>query len=114
MNMRGSMPVNVRRLYKSFAPSNEAQQDIDRMLALWDWAHSRWGGSGPYLFCEQFYAVDAFFAAAASRFRTYGIRLDDKAQAYVDALLTHPATLEFYRAGNKEDGIIPEYEFDID
>ena len=114
MAMRGTMDSNFRRQYKSFVPSVEAQQDIDRMVELWDWAQSKWGGSGPYLFGEQFCAVDAFFTPAASRLRTYGVHLNDKAQAYVDALLNHPATLEFYQAGNNEDWIIPEYEMDIE
>jgi glutathione S-transferase len=114
MDMRGTMDCNFRRQYKSFVPSAEAQHDIDRIVALWSWAQSKWGGSGPYLFGEKFHVVDAFFTPVASRFHTYGIRLNDQAQAYVDALLNHPATLEFCQAGEKEDWIIPEYEMDIE
>ena len=112
--LRESMPLNVRREYKTFMPNTEAQVDIDRIGALWTWALSKWGGSGPYLFGERFCAADAFFTPVASRFRTYGIRLQQPLQAYYDALLDHPATLEFYAAGQRESWMLEFNEFDLE
>ena len=106
--------MNVRREYKTFIPSTEAQADIERIEELWTWALSKWGGSGPYLFGESFCAADAFFAPVASRFRTYGIDLQQDLQAYVDALLDHPATLEFYAAGRRESWVMEFNEFDLE
>ena len=120
-DLRATMPMNLRRSYRQFRPCEAAQHDIDRIVELWHWAQSKWGGmksgwgsSGPYLFGERFCAVDAFFTPVASRFRTYGIRLDSATQAYVDALLAHPATREFYVAGAKEKWVLEACEFDID
>ena len=112
--LRGSMPMNVRREYKTFTPNAEAQADIDRIEALWTWAASKWGGAGPYLFGERFGAADAFFAPVASRFQTYGVSLQQDPQAYVDALLDHPATLEFYAAGQRESWVLEFNEFDLE
>jgi glutathione S-transferase len=111
--LRSSMPVNVRREYQGFQPSEEAQADIDRIEDLWHWTREQWGGAGPYLFGESFCAVDAFYAPVASRFRTYGIALRPESQAYVDALLAHPATEAFYEAGRLETWVLESNEFDI-
>jgi glutathione S-transferase len=112
--LRSTMPMNVRREYKTFTPDAEAQADIDRIEALWAWSASKWGGAGPYLFGEHFSAVDAFYAPVASRFHTYGVTLEPESQRYVDALLNHPATLEFYAAGQRESWVMDFNEFDID
>jgi glutathione S-transferase len=112
--LRSAMPMNVRREYKTFTPDAEAQADIDRIEALWAWAASKWGGAGPYLFGERFCAVDAFFAPVASRFHTYGVALQPDSQRYVDALLNHPATLEFYTAGQRESRVLDFNEFDLE
>lgn len=110
--LRADLPMNVRREYRNFTPGVDAGADIDRVLALWQWARDGWGGDGPYLFGERFCAADAFYAPVASRFRTYGVSLDDASRRYVDALLEHPATVEFVAAGKAEAWIMPENEFD--
>ena len=61
-----------------------------------------------------FCAADAFFAPVASRFRTYGIALDAPSEAYVAALLSHPATVAFYRDAKTEPWIMDHNELDID
>ena len=111
--LRSTMPVNVRCEYTSFKPTVEAQADIDRIESLWHWARSRWGGTGPYLFGQNFGAVDAFYAPVASRFRTYDVSLNAESQAYVDVLLAHPATEAFYQAGCRESWVLEFNEFDI-
>jgi glutathione S-transferase len=112
--LRSTMPMNVRREYKTFTVDTEAQTDIDRIEALWAWAASKWGGAGPYLFGANFCAVDAFFAPVASRFKTYGVSLQQDSQRYVEALLNHPATLEFYAAGERENWVMDFNEFDLE
>jgi glutathione S-transferase len=110
--LRSTMPMNVRRVYRSIKPDDETQRDIDRIEDLWVWAASRWGGAGPYLFGKNFCAADAFYAPVASRFRTYSVPLKPASQHYVDALLSHPAVAEFYEAGMRESWILEFNEFD--
>ena len=112
--LRNSMPMNVRREYSSVVADADTQGDIDRIVALWEWAASRWGGDGPYLFGAKFTAADAFYAPVASRFRSYRVPLPTAAQAYADALLEHPATVEFCAAGKRESWVLEMNEFDLD
>jgi glutathione S-transferase len=106
------MPMNVRRVYQSIKPDDETRSDIDRIEDLWGWVASKWGSAGPYLFGENFCAVDAFYAPVASRFRTYSLPLKPASQRYVDALLNHPAVVEFYEAGMRESWVLDFNEFD--
>lgn len=110
--LRSSMPMNVRRVYQTIRADTETQADIDRITGLWAWTRARWGGAGPFLFGAGFGAADAFFAPVASRFRSYSVPLASADQAYVDALLEHPATREFCEAGERESWIMEFNEFD--
>ncbi|MEM7563573.1 MAG: glutathione S-transferase [Pseudomonadota bacterium] len=112
-HVRSTMPMNVKARYERFIPDSNTQREIDRITMLWDWARSRWGDEGPYLFGSNMSAADVFYAPVASRFRTYGIDLNSANQQYVDTLLAHPATVDFYQAGLQEEWVIEEYEFDI-
>jgi len=112
--LRSSMPMNVRREYRSVVADAGTQRDIDRIVSLWDWASSRWGEGGPYLFGEKFTAADAFYAPVASRFRTYRVPLPAAAQRYAEALLEHSATVEFYEAGKRETRVLEMNELDAD
>lgn len=112
--LRSTMPVNVRREYSTVTADADTQADIDRIVGLWAWVWSKWGAQGPYLFGDRFGAVDAFFTPVASRFRTYHIPLNPDSQRYVDALLDHPATREFYAAGQRETWVLEQCEFDQD
>ena len=51
---------------------------------------------GPWLAGDAFTAVDAFFAPVAFRIRTYGLDVG-AGQAWVDAVLAHPAMQEWER-----------------
>jgi len=112
MALRSTMPMNVRRVYRSISPDDETRRDIDRIEGLWSWAASRWGGAGPYLFGEKFCAADAFYAPVASRFHTYSVPLKPTSQRYIDALLNSPAVVEFYEAGRRESWVMEHNEFD--
>ena len=112
--LRSTMPMNVRREYKTFTPDAEARADIERIEALWAWAASKWGGAGPYLFGASFTAADAFYAPVASRCQTYGVSLQADSQAYVESLLAHPSTQTFCEAGKRETWMLDFNEFHMD
>jgi glutathione S-transferase len=86
-----SMSVGVRvRLHEM---SVALKSDIARIESLWTDGFDRFKGA--WLAGDQFTAVDAFFGPVAFRFRTYGILLTDRSQAYVEKLLSHPAMIEW-------------------
>jgi glutathione S-transferase len=85
------MSVGVRvRLHEM---SVALKSDIARIESLWADGFDRFKGA--WLAGDQFTAVDAFFGPVAFRFRTYGILLTDRSQAYVEKLLSHPAMIEW-------------------
>ncbi len=112
--LRSTMPMNMRRQYKTFTPDADATADIARITHLWHWATERWGGSGPYLFGANFTATEAFFAPVASRLRTYGVKLDATSQAYCEAVLAHPSTVKFFDDAMREPWVSEKNEMDIE
>lgn len=106
------MPMNARHEYKTLRTDADTQANIDRIEDLSAWVASVWGGAGSYLFGARFSAVDDFYAPVASRFRTYNVPLKPQSQAYADALLDHPATREFYAAGERETWVLEHVELD--
>lgn len=93
-----SMSVGVRvRLHEMSAA---LKSDIARIESLWADGFDRF--NGVWLAGDHFTAADAFFGPVAFRFRTYGILLTDRSQAYVEKLLNHPAMIEWEQAALNE------------
>ncbi|WP_086481837.1 glutathione S-transferase family protein [Oceanospirillum sanctuarii] len=108
--LRHELPMNVRRSYTGFKASENAQKDIDRIIALWQQLLERSGG--PWLLGE-FSIADAFYAPVASRFNTYGIELPENLQAYVDQVLALETYQEWLRDARAEKEVIPEEEVEL-
>ena len=64
--LRADCPMNLRRRWAGFTPSDAVLADVARITALWAWARENFGGEGPYLF-GAFSVADAFFTPVASR-----------------------------------------------
>jgi glutathione S-transferase len=112
-SLRSAMPMNVRREPIELPVSllGDVKNDIARIVALWSDCRRTFGAGGPYLFGRYSFA-DAMFAPVATRFRTYGVSLDEGARAYVDASLTHPAVQEWISAAKREPWRIEGYEIE--
>jgi glutathione S-transferase len=74
--------------------------DIDRIDELWTEGQARFGG--PYLAGAAFSAADAFYAPVVFRVQTYGLPLGDRARAYAELMLRHPAMQAWYEAALAE------------
>jgi len=109
MALRSECPMNVRKQYDDFSPSENAKQDALRIITLWAEARSRFGGNGPYLF-ETFSAADIMYAPIVSRFNAYGFSLPGFAQGYCDAILQHVWMQSWYEEGQKEQWILERFE----
>jgi glutathione S-transferase len=86
--------------------AQEVAADVRRIVALWQDCRSRFGARGPFLF-GSFSVADAMYAPVASRFRTYLPDLavygdDGTAQAYVEALFTLPAMMQWREEARSE------------
>jgi glutathione S-transferase len=99
--LRSQLPMNVRRQPDAYRWDADADADIERVQALWRELRIRFGAGGDFL-CGRFGIVDAMFAPVVFRFRGYGVRADDTASAYMDAMLDLPAMREWDAAAAAE------------
>lgn len=111
--LRRNLPMNIRAgaASEALALVDDMRADVNRIEAIWRDCRQRFGGDGELLF-GGFTIADAMYAPMASRFRTYGIALEDTAQAYVEAVLNHPLMVQWSEAAGNETWIIPEFELD--
>jgi glutathione S-transferase len=99
--LRGAMPVNIRASFPGKGMSPEVQQDIDRIVEIWESCRARFGKGGELLF-GQFTIADTYYAPVATRFLTYAVTLPPVAQRYADALLQLPAVREWMAQARRE------------
>lgn len=93
--LRNDCPMNVG-VRVSPRPMREALvRDVARVREVFETGLARFGG--PWLAGDRFTAADAFYAPVAFRIRTYGLDVG-KGQAWVDAVLAHPAMREWEAA----------------
>jgi glutathione S-transferase len=88
-NLRQQCPMNCCIEVALHDIDAALQADLARLQEMWREGLKRFGG--PFLAGAQFTAVDAFFCPVAFRVQTYGLKLDEVCQAYVQRLLRLPA-----------------------
>jgi glutathione S-transferase len=103
--LRGAMPMNIRASLPGKGMSPEVQQDIDRVVEIWESCRARYGKGGELLF-GQFSVADAFYAPVATRFLTYAVTLPPAAQRYADALLALPAVRDWMAQARRESEFV--------
>jgi glutathione S-transferase len=110
LDMRRAMPMNMRSSVPKREISDGVQGDINRISAIWRDCRTRFSDGGPYLF-GAFTIADAMFAPVASRFRTYGVELDETPAGYADTLWAMPDLQEWVAAARDEPWVIDDFEF---
>ncbi|MBU1364675.1 MAG: glutathione S-transferase [Gammaproteobacteria bacterium] len=109
-HLRSAMPMNLKFKLKGKPATPEVQRDIDRVVEIWSEAHSRFAsGNGPWLFGD-FSVADAMYAPIVCRFNVYNVPLPPLAAAYRDAVLAHPAMLEWHAAALLETEAHAHYD----
>ncbi|HZA51209.1 MAG TPA: glutathione S-transferase family protein [Myxococcaceae bacterium] len=106
--LRAQLPMNIR-LRRAKPLSAEVEQDVARILELWNGCRARYGQGGPFLF-GHFTLADAFYTPVASRFVTYEVPLQGAAQEYVATVLATPAMQEWIDLARKEPWTEPQYD----
>ncbi len=106
--LRTRLPMDLKRgPGRAASPGGALGEDIARILAIWSDCRARFGAGGDFLF-GAFGAADAFFAPVATRFLSYGIRLQGPAAAYRDALMAWPDLREWIAAAKAEPWVIED------
>lgn len=106
--LRKHMPMNIR-LRREKPMTAEVEQDVARIIALWADCRTRFGRGGPFLFGQHTLA-DAFYAPIATRFVTYGVKLEGGALEYQRTILGTPAMQEWMDKARKEPWTEPQYD----
>ncbi|RDI22076.1 glutathione S-transferase [Pseudacidovorax intermedius] len=106
--LRGALPMNIKARFKDFKVWSRAQADIDRIVAIWRECLSTYGG--PFLFGDRPGLADAMYAPVVTRFRSYGVELDDLCASYSQQVLELPAMREWMAAALQEPEEIDELD----
>ena len=110
ISLRQALPMNIKAEFPNFKIWSKAKADIERILAIWRECLTAYGG--PYLLGEIGMA-DAMYAPVVSRFRTYGVALDDDLKQYADRIWDLPAMKEWREAALAEKEEIEELEVEF-
>lgn len=107
--LRSKMPMNLRASRPRAERDPAVDEDIRRILEIWESCRRDFGAGGELLF-GQFTIADAFYAPVASRFITYGVEPEGLAGRYMEALWALPAVREWADAARSEDLRAPRHE----
>ena len=108
--LRQSCAMNLGKRFATPPMTEDLRANIERIEDMWRGARRRFSnGAGPYLF-GAFTAADAMYAPVVTRLDTYALPVADDTRAYMDAVLGHPAFLEWKAAALAEPWRIPDYE----
>ena len=109
--LRENLPMDVRSDRRAQSRAHLASDDIARIGDIWRQARQDFGRrlGGPFLF-GSFTIADAMYAPVVSRFRTYGVTLDEIGTAYMAVILDWPAFQAWEAAAAAETAVI---DFDI-
>ncbi|MCP8937213.1 glutathione S-transferase family protein [Alsobacter sp. SYSU M60028] len=111
--LRAACPMNLRKRYEARDRGELVSRDATRVTELWRRAREGYGAQagGPFLF-GAFTAADAMYAPVVTRFHSYGIEVDASLRPYMDAMLNHPAFVEWQEAAMRETWIVAHDEAD--
>jgi glutathione S-transferase len=107
--LRNECGMNLHRPIRAVTLSADAEANVARIQDIWAKCRARYGKSGPFLF-GAFSAADAMFGPVVHRFRTYAIKVEASATAYMDAMMALPAFAEWTQAGLAETYVIERLE----
>ena len=106
-DLRTHMPMNIRKDYRGFGRSPDVDEDIARIIAIWNDCRARFGAGGPYLF-GHFTLADAAFAPVCFRCKTYGLEVNGAAGDYLATMLANKHMQEWEAAARAETESIAE------
>lgn len=111
VDLRSALPMNLRAQHVSFRVWSGVEADIARITAVWTDCLDRFGG--PFLFGSHPTLADAMYAPECTRFRTYGVELDDRLSRYCDAVYALPAMQEWLTLAALEPDDADELEMEF-
>ncbi len=111
MALRSAAPMNIRRKYTGLGLSDAVAKDVARIDTIWSEARTKFGADGDFLFGD-FSAADIMYAPVIFRFQTYDLPRSDISDAYINAMLDHPAMQEWAKDALQETEVLEREELD--
>jgi glutathione S-transferase len=109
--LRSSLPMNLRTEGRRIAIWSAAQADIDRITAIWHECLETW--RGPWLFGRTPTVADAMYSPVVTRFRSYGVALDEVCARYCDQVWAWADLAEWVAEARLEPEQIEELEVEF-
>jgi glutathione S-transferase len=104
--LRQNMPMDIRGHYPGQGLTPAVAQDIVRVTTIWQECRATYGAGGEFLF-GHFTIADAMFAPVVTRFATYGVKVDEISQAYMETILGLEAMGAWSAAAQGEIEVVP-------
>jgi glutathione S-transferase len=101
LDLRKNMPVNCSNRFFRKAVPQEVEEDIRRVLAIWNDCRNCYGSAGDFLFGD-FGIADAMYAPVVTRFITYDVEVDPISNSYMNAILDLVPMQEWLDAAKQE------------
>ncbi|NNM73036.1 glutathione S-transferase family protein [Enterovirga aerilata] len=111
INLRSSLPMNLKARHENFKIWGGAAFDIERITTIWRECLARFGG--PWLFGSRPTLADAMYAPVCTRFATYGVELPPDCAAYRDHVMAWPILAEWIEAAVNEPEEIEELDMEF-
>jgi glutathione S-transferase len=108
--LRSALPMNLRAHCPGFSVWSRAQDDIDRITAIWHHCLATYGG--PFLFGPRSMA-DAMYAPVVTRFLTYDVSLDETSAGYCQTIMALPEMQVWIAAARQEPDAIDELDVEF-
>ncbi|WP_118178725.1 glutathione S-transferase family protein [Paraburkholderia phosphatilytica] len=108
--LRSALPMNLRAHFDHFRIWSRAQDDIERIVAIWRECFDAYGG--PWLFGD-ISAADAMYAPVVTRFLTYDVKLDRDIAEYCTRVLKQPFVAEWIAMAQAETEDIDELDVEF-
>ncbi len=99
--LRNHMPMDLQNQKPGEGLGEGVAENIERISEIWRDCRERFGNDGDFLF-GPFTAADIMFAPVVTRFRTYGVDLDQVCRGYADAVLETSEMREWTEAALAE------------
>ncbi len=98
--LKTEWPMNCKASYR-LSPSQELEDEVARIDAIWSCCRRRFGENGKYLY-GRFSITDCMFAPIAISFESYRADLCGDANTYMQTLLDNPFVQKWITLGRRE------------
>jgi glutathione S-transferase len=105
-DLRDQLGMDFARTLPLPALRPQTEEQIARILSIWDETLARYGAGGGFLF-GRFSIADCMYAPVVSRFTTYGIEISAPVKDYMTRIWALPGMQAWLKASQKEveDGV---------